>query len=417
MSKKGNAMTSLSAELRGQAVTSILAQEEIQLEDDNHSQNFIGILFDETNQYASVKNDLRRIFYDFRAFYNVFDFFAELKSLISTIKILLITTSSSGEFVIPLLEQNVQFISIYIYCQNTNDYGKQRAITYKSQTYVYVDMDLLYQQLKENILNVMKNTTTVAESSSPLTILQVNTASSPLINSHINTASIPSISIFAEKSKNNSIQSLTNHSVSFIHFQLLIESIIRMEHDIIRAKDHMIKKCVECYPNDLKEQENIENFKLNYRPDEVVTWYTKATFLVHLLNKGCGTQNIDSIFPFRLFIADLHNRLTTLRREDKSLDEKFVVYRGKFLQTRVFQMLKGNKNGLVCINGFLSTSFDEQVAICFAGDGSSRSDHVPVIFKLLIDMKILTRPFASIKNESTKQDEDEFYFQSDLFGE
>jgi hypothetical protein len=77
----------------------------------------------------------------------------------------------------------------------------------------------------------------------------------------------------------------------------------------------------------------------------------------------------------------------------------------------MFKKLEDNKNGLVVMNGFLSTTEDEVVAKGFAS-GVPNSDQKAVIFELNIDPDVVNKPYAKIPSDrhAKKSNEEEVLF-------
>ncbi len=87
-----------------------------------------------------------------------------------------------------------------------------------------------------------------------------------------------------------------------------------------------------------------------------------------------------------------------------------TVYRGQFLSLIELEDLKAAKGGLIAMTSFLSTTRDHTVATMFAGNGEKPANFEPVIFEIYIEQSNLEeerRPFANIREVSSKKDEDE----------
>ncbi|CAF4393279.1 unnamed protein product, partial [Adineta steineri] len=83
------------------------------------------------------------------------------------------------------------------------------------------------------------------------------------------------------------------------------------------------------------------------------------------------------------------------------------LYRGQRLKLSQILLISKHKNDLISLNGFISTSLEEDIAkrFCF---GRSIEDHEPVIFIIDIDMtNEQSTAFADISNLSRYPDEEE----------
>ncbi|CAF1392295.1 unnamed protein product [Didymodactylos carnosus] len=129
-----------------------------------------------------------------------------------------------------------------------------------------------------------------------------------------------------------------------------------------------------------------------------------SSFILHVLNKVCGTEDADYLHVFRFFINDLHNQLDKLSRERSESDKEHIekVYRGKYLACSILQNLIDNEGELISFNDFLSTTKDKDVAMIYAGTGATRPGPEPVLFELHIDRTIITKPFLKLTPKETK---------------
>ncbi|CAF4310389.1 unnamed protein product, partial [Rotaria sordida] len=160
----------------------------------------------------------------------------------------------------------------------------------------------------------------------------------------------------------------------------------------------MINLCRKQYKNNEKVLNQIEEFSINYVKNHAAEWYSKDIFLFRLLNRALRTENIDAIYKFRSFIADLHHHLEQLYREhtEKISNDKKIstVYRGAQMSIEELKALEENQNGLISVNTFFSTSKSSSVASRFGIDGTR--DNPTVIFTISIDDHIHDQPYSLI---------------------
>ncbi|CAF3093791.1 unnamed protein product, partial [Rotaria sp. Silwood2] len=140
----------------------------------------------------------------------------------------------------------------------------------------------------------------------------------------------------------------------------------------------------------------IRCFKETYCLTKTIDWYTKDSFVYRLLNKALRTENIDIIYKFRYFIKNLHDNLIVLHKDfiQTLLSRQFTVFRGQHLSDNELKMLLNNIGGLISMNSFLSTTFNRDLALMFAGDGSSSPSSESVLFQLECDTINKKKPFA-----------------------
>ena len=341
--------------------------------------------------YVDLKRELETVFDCPQIFKQARSCISYLYS-IKSCKTLFIISHECALRVLPIVEKEKppQTHYIYIFCQSELEKASWNCTNLEEFRGCFTSKDELMQKLNDDINMIKANTeTTQTSTTSPIT--------QDITNERIANA-VPSISVFNNKSINNSIKHLNEDSKWFIRYQLLFEILIKLEKSSTAVED-MIYVCKQFYSNNKKRLEQIDEFEKDAENTfKSIYWYTKESFIVHLLNKACGSDNIDEIYPFRLFITNLHHEIVNLDniRRGTILKCQTILFRGKPLAVSTLEKLKNNKNRLVAMNGFLSTTSNEQVAKCFTGVGGLRSDQRAVLFKLNIDPNIRNKPHANI---------------------
>jgi tetratricopeptide (TPR) repeat protein len=112
------------------------------------------------------------------------------------------------------------------------------------------------------------------------------------------------------------------------------------------------------------------------------------------------------------FIRDLHQQIQELHRKQVACyhGNSFTVYRGQGLSKKDFEKLLKSKAGLISFNNFLSSSTKREVSLVFAEGASANTDMVGILFKMTIDPSVSSAPFASIREVSYYQTEEEILF-------
>jgi hypothetical protein len=287
-----------------------------------------------------------------------------------------------------------QIHSMYLFCPNELEKDSWNSKDFKEFSIqgVFVCKEELIQKLKDDINTIYTNNET---SETTTGLFPTN----DITNEHIKNA-VPTISVFSSKSINNSIKKLDPNLIWYIRYQLLLEILLKVEKSTTEAKE-MIDKCKELCENDKYRLKQIEEFEEDAENAfKSIYWYTKDSFIVHLINKVCGSQKVDDIYPFRLFIRNLHEEIVKIDVDRRKMirRHKMTLFRGKFLPQSTFKKLQDNKNGLVMMNGFLSTTKDKKVARSFAS-GVRNSDDVAVLFELNVDANVVNKPYAEIPPE------------------
>ncbi|CAF1038800.1 unnamed protein product [Didymodactylos carnosus] len=155
---------------------------------------------------------------------------------------------------------------------------------------------------------------------------------------------LPSINLFNSNVKETPMCNLTKESIAFVWFQVLIEILTRLEHKD-DAKQDMVNECRARYIDKQIYFDKIKEFDECYRSHEAIIWYTLNTFFFHLLNQALRTE----------------------------------------------------KWSYISMNGVLSATRIERVALMFADEGCIRPDYESVVFELhLSTINTCTKPFADI---------------------
>ncbi|CAF1215534.1 unnamed protein product [Didymodactylos carnosus] len=354
---------------------------------DHNLENFTVVWLDadidKTDDCHDTKKRLRIIANHLRTFCDA-DECIDYISSITMEQVLLILSGSFGEIIAPLIFQLSQITFIYIFCLNKikhetwanhllNNENKIRG--------VFTHKDFLLTQLAEDAKVLSNN------------MMPMN--------------------VFSLSHHEKSIRDLNKESAVFMWNQLLMDVLLRMPTSD-ESKMEMLTECESYYRDNAKELEKVNEFRLNYSSDAAVSWYTRDSFVYRLLNKALRTRDIDIIFKFRFFIADLYRQL---QKEYSKFMERFTddeysltVYRGQHLKADELHELKDNIGRLISINTFMSTTCEKGVASILAGDGSLSPILESILFQIQINTSIDTKPYANIKELSVMKHEDEVLF-------
>ncbi|CAF2087321.1 unnamed protein product [Rotaria magnacalcarata] len=281
------------------------------------SQNFIGVWLDENSEapdktnYINLKQYLNNTFDCLKIFTQAWDFITYIDS-VKHGRILIILSHKHATNATPIIEEKKlsAIYSMYVFCSNQCEKNIWDSKATEKLRGGFLCKDELMNRLKDDIdfININDETPQCTTRSSSTEC----TANDRIVNG------VPSMSFFNMKQINNSIQHLSKDSIWFIRYQLLFEILYKLEKSK-RASEEMIYVCKQHYKDDETEMRPINEFEKDVDNSfESISWYTKVSFIVHLLNKACGSQNIDEIYPFRLFIRNLHEeiaKLDTERRE------------------------------------------------------------------------------------------------------
>jgi hypothetical protein len=62
------------------------------------------------------------------------------------------------------------------------------------------------------------------------------------------------------------------------------------------SHQQMIDLCRDYFKNNKYEMEKIEDFRMNYKREKAIEWYTDECFLYKLLNKALRTEDIELVY-------------------------------------------------------------------------------------------------------------------------
>ena len=106
----------------------------------------------------------------------------------------------------------------------------------------------------------------------------------------------------------SSIRMLSKEQGTFLWHQLLLH-VLQDIPDHGDERKTILHKLKVYYQDNREELQNIEIFRVGYRSDEAIQWYTRQCFLYKIINKIFRDDNIELIYLFRFFIIDLWNQL------------------------------------------------------------------------------------------------------------
>ncbi|CAF3990748.1 unnamed protein product [Didymodactylos carnosus] len=299
-------------------------------------------------------------------------------------KVFFIVSGSMGEIVAPLIDDIQQIHSVYVFCCNKakQEWTKQCP----KISGIFVDKQPLLAKIKEDIESCSKE--------------------------------LLPMSIFSPKANGeHSLRDLSKENATFMWYHFLIRILLLMpatRTDL--AKNEMLEECRLYYKDNQTVQNNINKFEKDYKSEKAVWWYTCDGFIYRLLNKALRTQNIEAIFKFRFFIADLQRQLCQLHHQYRQslgsdISPFLTVFRGQVMTSVEVENLKRSIGGLISMNTFLSTTRKRDVAVAYAGSGElCNSTLESVLFEIQVDMKIETKPFCYINQLSMFYDEEEVLF-------
>ncbi|CAF1140624.1 unnamed protein product [Adineta steineri] len=353
-----------------------LSYDDVEVDDDcgKNLENFTLVWLDEdifsSNVYADISVQLRHMINYLKMFNDVMKC-SKYITRIRTEKVFLIVSDLMLTKIRSIIDKIPEIVAVYVFRPNESVADIQREVPqFLKLSGIFNDLQLLLNQLRMDI------------------------------ESHTNSI-IPMTLLSSIETKEKSIKDLNIEQATFMWFQLLIELLIRSSKDDV-SKEDLIHECELFYKNNVVEQQKIGEFKSAYVADDAIRWYTKDSFLYRLLNKAFRTENFEIIYKFRFFIIDLQNQLSTKYLESlEYLPESLTLYRGQAMNMNEIETFRTNASGFVSFNSFLSTTFNEDLARIFAGEG--RTINEAVLFKMCIDTAKSKKPFAVVTGSAEEE--------------
>jgi tetratricopeptide (TPR) repeat protein len=213
-----------------------------------------------------------------------------------------------------------------------------------------------------------------------------------------------SISVFSTSAASEG-QSTSGINGQFIHSQLLIDCLIRMQSNS-SDKAELISLCKKLYERNSEELGIVEEFERDYSSRFALRWYTRQSFVYRLLNKALRVQDVNVLFLFRFFIRDIAQQL-----ENNKCTSLVHVYRGQLMSKEEVKVLKNSVGDFISINSFLSTSLSQKLALSFIAESDFSNDLERVFFEIDADPHLENiKPFSNITSHSYFPDEEEILF-------
>jgi tetratricopeptide (TPR) repeat protein len=178
-----------------------------------------------------------------------------------------------------------------------------------------------------------------------------------------------------DKSKDQyPIRNLKEDQASFLWFYQCHNFMIKLENDDNKkAKQEMISCCRQKYKED-RIQSSIDEFNkqsLDDNAKHAIRLYTENSFIYQCTNNVLRKQNISQVYSYRYIIKLICRQLKEQHKqfiqEYKEVEKKssLHLYRGQNLKLEDIRFLKRNINNLISLNGFVSTTRDERIAMEF----------------------------------------------------
>jgi tetratricopeptide (TPR) repeat protein len=327
-----------------------------------------------------MKNRLIKLFTYFHIFNDLCKFAEYLTRPLLVTKIYFIITSKFAECLCNLAQNRPQDKIVYQF---------QPDASSTNTPLVFTDFDKLFMQISKDLKTPPNENQSACK-----------TESSPR-NCHESILP-PPCSIWNSKITENSFRYWKKESPEFFKFQALIRFLTRLKCDPVQSLAEMIAACRQDYINNTIEVHKIDDVENNYKHKNPIWFYTNDSFLFRSVGRAFRSEDFERIFLFRRYIFDLHWALDEHARNPDTPEKLPPLYRGKKLSVAILQQLQDNVGNLISMNGFLSTTYNRDIAIeFFAGVGQNHHPgYESVLFEFVIDEITITEVCANISSIS-----------------
>jgi tetratricopeptide (TPR) repeat protein len=292
-------------------------------------------------------------------------------------KAFVIASASLGQHLVPEIHDMAQLDAIYIFCENKSRHENWTKEWIKIKG-IHTDIKSICQALQQAAKQCNQDSIAVS---------------------------------FVPANEGDSSQNLNQLEPSYMYTQIFKEILLEMEHEEKSIKDLAVY-CRGFYNGNFNELTVIDEFERKYRSKCPIWWYTRECFTYQMLNRALRTLEGDTIINMGFFIRDLHQQIQQLYQKQIGTyhGKSFIVYRGQGLLKADFEKLLKTKGGLMSFNNFLSTSTEREVSLGFTKDALTKTNMVGILFKMTIDPSVSSAPFASIREVSYYNTEEEILF-------
>ncbi|CAF3716370.1 unnamed protein product [Rotaria sp. Silwood1] len=296
-------------------------------------------------------------------------------------KVFLIVSGSLSLAVLPNLDTHPAIDSVFIFCNRPERYKH------------------LIDEYKPYVINVFTNQDELESS----------------LRSELDGFQLRQLGMNFFAQKQSTTRDLTYDAASFLWFQLLKSTLVLSQYND-KDKNLMLNYCRHHYARDRARDKfyaQIDAFDRDYTPEQAIMWYTKNGFIYKLVNAALRTEDVDALYIFRFFIADLCRQLFAQHKiiQQQCRNQPIItLFRGCRMPREEIEKLKEHIGGMTSLNGFISTSYKECVAEKFMNQRSRQSDAQKVLFEITADTQAEKVVFASIGKLSDYPDEEEVLF-------
>jgi hypothetical protein len=198
-------------------------------------------------------------------------------------------------------------------------------------------------------------------------------------------------------------------------YKQLIECAMLSISDRTVAKSAMLDLSRQYFSQNRTHLTTIDILAQTYQSTQAALWYTKESFIHRITNKVLRTGNIEDCCLLRFYISHLSEQLHQLKcQQQKNVTEtqkNTILYRGLRQSKAHLDILHNLVGHAILVKGFMSTSRDNRIALCYAGSEHPQSlQSQPLLIEICVDMTAPDIIAADIAHLSNFPEEREVLF-------
>lgn len=151
-------------------------------------------------------------------------------------------------------------------------------------------------------------------------------------------------------STERSFNNLTKECPKYIWFKFFFHILSCLRYTQI-ALNEMLESVQHFHSEDQQQYvtENCIDFNQNYKPQDIIRWYTRTTFFYVSLNRSLRSEDISNIFNYRYVLLDLQDALLELQEKQPPVKYS-IVYRGQQMQLDEVKSLMNKVGSIIVVN-------------------------------------------------------------------
>lgn len=180
-------------------------------------------------------------------------------------------------------------------------------------------------------------------------------------------------------------------------FRLFIQTVHVNATDIYdrRTSERLIDICLDYYDGNDKETNVIEDFHVNYKSEEALTWYMHGSCFHRLLSRAFLEHDFSILVDMYSFIVDIDR---SIGKQMSNENTKISLYRGQFLSPNLFESLKKSSGHLITMQCFLmAQTSQKETEDLLKNMPNSNTKFKRILFEIeaMKDYTVIKNPSAS----------------------